>query len=126
MRLKTRQAPCWKGSQMSRNDGQKKAKKDAIKRLRQERKKKIIEIATLVQSQKNDVKAITEQMKNDVGTVPSIARETGISPDKVLWYIAALKKYGEISEAEKDGGYFRYVLTEVSPEEISSGQPDGS
>ncbi len=111
---------------MSRNDEQKKAKKDAMKRLRQERKKKIIEIATLVQSQKNDVKAIKEQMENDVGTVPSIARETGISPDKVLWYIAALKKYGEISEAEKDGGYFQYILTEGPPGEISSGQPDES
>ena len=111
---------------MSRNDEQKKAKKAPMKRLRQERKKKIIEIATLVQSQKNDVKAIKEQMENDVGTVPQIARETGISPDKVLWYIAALKKYGEISEGEKDGGYFRYVLTEVPPEEISSDQPDGS
>ena len=111
---------------MSWNDDQKKAKNAPMKRLRQERKKKIIEIANLLHSQKNAVKAIKEQMKNDVGTVPSIARKTGISPDKVLWYIAALKKYGEISEAEKDGGYFRYVLTEVSPEEISSGQPDGS
>jgi len=111
---------------MRRNTKQKKAKKDTMKRLRQERKKKIIEIATLVQSQKIAVKAIKEQLKNDVGTVPQIARETGISPDKVLWYIAALKKYGEINEAEKDGGYFRYVLTEGPPEEISNGQPDGS
>ena len=111
---------------MSRNDEQKKAKKDAMKRLRQERKQKIKAVAATIKAQKEDVKAIKEQMKNDVGTVPSIARETGISPDKVLWYIAALKKYGEISEAEKDGGYFRYVLTAGSPEEIANDQPDGS
>jgi len=111
---------------MSRNDEQKKAKKDAMKRLRQERKQKIKEIAATMKAQKKAVKAIKDQLKNDVGTVPQIARETGISPDKLLWYIAALKKYGEISEAEKDGGYFRYILTEGPPGEISSGQPDGS
>lgn len=111
---------------MSRNDAQKKAKKDAMKRLRQERKQKIKAVAATIKAQKEDVKAIKEQMKNDVGTVPSIAEETGISPEKVLWYIAALKKYGEISEAEKDGGYFRYVLTAGPPEEIANDQPDGS
>ena len=111
---------------MSQNDEQKKEKKDAMKRLRQERKQKIKEIAATMKAQKKAVKAIKEQMKNDVGTVPSIARETGISADKVLWYIAALKIYGEINEAEKDGGYFRYVLTKGPPEEISSGQPEGS
>ena len=111
---------------MSRNDEQKKAKKDAMKRLRQERKQKIKAVAATIKAQKEAVKAIKGQMQNDVGTVPSIARETGISPEKVLWYIAALKKYGEISEAEKDGGYFRYVLTAGPPEEIANGQPDGS
>jgi len=111
---------------MSRNDELKKAKKDAMKRLRRERKQKIKTIVATMKAQKKAVKAIKEQMKNDVGTVPQIARETGISPDKVLWYIAALKKYGEISEAEKDGGYFRYVLTAGPPEEISNDQPDGS
>ncbi len=111
---------------MSQTDKQKKEKKAAMKMLRQERKQKIKEIAATMKAQKEDVKAIKEQMKNDVGTVPSIARETGISADKVLWYIAALKKYGEIIEAEKDGGYFRYVLTADPLEEIPNGQPDRS
>jgi predicted transcriptional regulator len=110
---------------MSQTDTQKKEKKAAMKRLRQERKQKIKVIAATMKAQKEDVQAIKEQMKNDVGTVPGIARETGISPDKVLWYIAALKKYGEISEAEKDGGYFQYVLTAGPSEEIANGQPDG-
>jgi len=109
---------------MSRNDEEKKAKKAAMKRLRQERKQKIKAIAATMKAQKKAVKAIKEQMKNDVGTVPGIARETGISPDKVLWYIAALKKYGEISEAEKDGGYFRYVLAEEPPEEDLNDRAD--
>ena len=111
---------------MSQNDEQKKAKKDAMKRLRQERKQKIKEIVATMKAQKKAVEAIKEQVQNNVGTVPRISRETGISPDKVLWYIAALKKYGEINEAEKDGGYFRYVLIAESSEEIYNGQPNGS
>lgn len=111
---------------MSQTDEQKKEKKAAMKRLRQNRKQKIKEIAATMKAQKDAVKAIKDQMKNEVGTVPSIAIETGIAADKVLWYIAALKKYGEISEAEKDGGYFRYVLTKKPPAGISNGQADGS
>ena len=111
---------------MSQTDKQMKEKKAAMKSLRQERKQKIKAIAATMKKKKKDVKAIKEQLENDVGTVPRIARKTGISADKVLWYIAALKKYGEISEAEKDGGYFRYVLTEGPPEEIANDQPDGS
>jgi predicted transcriptional regulator len=37
---------------------------------------------------------------------PTIAAATGVSTAEILWYVAALKKYGEIKEAEKDGGYF--------------------
>ena len=109
---------------MSQMDKQKKEKKAAMKRLRREHKQKIKAIAATMKAQKEAVKAIKEQMKHDVGTVPQIARETGISPDKVLWYIAALKKYGEISEAEKDGGYFRYTLTGKGQAEVSSDQAD--
>jgi predicted transcriptional regulator len=111
---------------MSQTEKQKKEQKAAMKRLRQERKQKIKDIAATVKTQKEAVKAIKEQLQNHGGTVPQIARGTGISADKVLWYIAALKKYGEISEAEKDGGYFRYILSEGPPEEIFNGQPDGS
>ena len=111
---------------MSQTEKQKKEQKAAMKRLRQERKQKIKDIAATVKTQKEAVKAIKEQLQNHGGTVPQIARETGISADKVLWYIAALKKYGEISEAEKDGGYFQYVLAPGPPEEIPNDQPDGS
>ncbi len=85
---------------MSQNDEQKKAKKDAMKRLRQERKQKIKEIAATMKVAKKAVKAIKEQMKNDVGTVPSIARETGISPDKVL---VVHRRFEEIWRNQRSG-----------------------
>ena len=42
--------------------------------------------------------------------MPELAAATGMPADEVLWYMAALKKYGEVVEAEKCGGYFRYTL----------------
>ncbi len=111
---------------MSQNDQDKKAKREALKKLRNSRKKWITRAAAKVKEQKKALKAIKGQLKEGVETVPRIAEATGIPADRVLWYIAALKKYGEISEAEKDGGYFRYVLIEGPPEAISNGQPDGS
>jgi hypothetical protein len=39
-----------------------------------------------------------------------VAEGTGMPSCKVLWYIATLKKYGEVLEGEKVGSYFRYSL----------------
>ena len=43
-------------------------------------------------------------------TVPEIAAATGLAASDVLWYVASLKKYGEILEGPKDSGYYRYRL----------------
>jgi predicted transcriptional regulator len=110
---------------MSQIDQDKKAKREALKKLRNSRKEWITGAVAKVKEQKKALKAIKGQLKEGVETVPRIAEATGIPADRVLWYIAALKKYGEIGESEKDGSYFRYVLTEGPPETISNGQPDG-
>ena len=60
------------------------------------------------------VKAIKEQLRDEPRTVPEIAEATGLAPAKVLWFIATLKKYGEILEGDKDGGYFRYYLADAT------------
>jgi predicted transcriptional regulator len=109
---------------MSQNDQDKKVKKEALKKLRNSRKEWITRAAAKVKEQKKTLKAIKGQLKEGVETVPRIAEATGIPADRVLWYIAALKKYGEISESEKDGGYFRYMLTSRGQEEDLNDQTD--
>ena len=42
--------------------------------------------------------------------MPEIAAATGLPVSEVLWYVATLKKYGEILEGPKDGSYYRYRL----------------
>jgi len=97
---------------MSKDDQKKKEKKAALKNLRNARKEWINRTLARVKIQNRNLKAIKGYLKKGAGTVPQIAEATGVSSDKVLWYIAALKKYGEVDESEKDGSYFRYTLTE--------------
>ncbi len=49
-------------------------------------------------------------MKGGPKTVPEMAAATGLSVDRVLWYVIALKKYNEIQEGELAGEYFKYIF----------------
>jgi hypothetical protein len=86
------------------------AKKAAMKTLREERKTLIKAASTKMKCQKKAIVAILDQLKEGAQTVPTIAAATGASTAETLWFMAALKKYGEIKEAEKDGAYFKYEL----------------
>lgn len=88
-------------------------KKEALKRLRQSRKDSIKAISARVKENRKAIKAIKEQLKDKARTVPEIAEGTGLASAEVLWFIATLKKYGEIAERDKDGGYFRYSLADA-------------
>ncbi len=86
-------------------------KKEAMKQLRAERKDSIKRVAARVKNQKKDLKLLKEQLTGDDGaTAPEIAGITKIAISRVIWYLATLKQYGEVAEANKDGAYFRYKL----------------
>ena len=95
-----------------------------MKKLRDARKEWITRTSGKVKEQKKHLNAIKGHLRKGAETVPQIAEATGITADWVLWYIAALKKYGEIDESEKDGSYFRYMLTERSQNESSGDHTD--
>jgi len=92
----------------SENEG----RKQAIQRLREVRKEKIASASARMKAQRRAIKAIKESLKEGGLTVPKIADKTGIAPSEVFWTLTALRKYGEISEGEKEGGHFRYQLAE--------------
>lgn len=104
---------------MSHDDQIKKTKKEAMKKLRSDRKKWITQASTMVKEQKKILKAIKGHLADQPATVPEISEATGVSSDSVLWYLATLKKYGNITEGEKDGGFFRYVLAESEVEKTA-------
>ncbi len=90
------------------------AKKEALKRLRQERQERIRAVTEQIMAQKSELKAIREQLAaDDEGTTPPrLAEGTGIEVSRVMWYLATLKRYGEVVEGAKDGGWFRYRLAD--------------
>ena len=98
---------------MSQESNEKTAKKEAMKKLRESRKHIIKATSTRVKENRKAIKAIKEQLQAEARTVPEIAEATGLASSEVLWFIATLKKYGEILEGDKDGGYFRYHLAKA-------------
>ena len=95
---------------MSEAETQKTEKKEAMKKLRESRKQIIKATSARVKGNRKAIKAIKEQLQDEARTVPEIAEATGLASSEVLWFIATLKKYGEILEGDKDGSYFRYYL----------------
>jgi methylphosphotriester-DNA--protein-cysteine methyltransferase len=99
---------------MSQVETGKTEKKEAMKRLRESRKHTIKVTSARVKENKKAAKAIKEQLQDGARTVPEIAAATGLASSEELWFIATLKKYGEIVEGDKDGGYFRYCLADAA------------
>jgi biotin operon repressor len=87
-----------------------------MKRLRKDRKETIEAASAKLKEQKKAIKAVKERLKEGGKSVPKLAEETGLSASEILWYIMALKKYGEVIEGDKEGGYYQYALVGGAPE----------
>ena len=85
--------------------------KEALKALRAERKEAVAAATGRMKRQKKTVKAIRQFLEKDPATVPQVAAGVGMPADTVLWFMAAMKKYGEVIEDGKNGSYYRYALT---------------
>ena len=91
--------------------------KEALKRLKAARKAQIAAATGRMKEQRRAVQAIKARLAGAELTVPEIAAATGLPVSEVLWYVATMKKYGEILEGAKAGSYFRYRLGEAAAEE---------
>ena len=75
---------------------------------------------TRMKAQKKVIRALKEQLKSGARTVPELAAATNAGTEETLWYIAALKKYGQIIEAQKEGAYFAYALARKQEENTAA------
>ena len=85
-------------------------RKEALKRLRQEREEHIRAALALVKQQNKDLNRIKEFLSQGPATPVEVAQKLNITPKMAMWYLAAMRKYGLISEAGKNGDYFNYQL----------------
>ena len=84
--------------------------KEALKKLREERRTWVENARKSISAQNQIIKQIKAQITEAAKTIPEIARATDMSTSVVLLYIAGLKKYGIVVEDDKDGDYFKYGL----------------
>ncbi len=98
--------------------------KEALKKLKAARKAQIVAATARMKEQRRALKAIKERLAGAELTVPEIAAATGLPVSEVLWYVATLKKYGEILEGPKAGSYFRYRLGQAVAAETEPGSDD--
>ncbi len=105
------------------SDQETESRKEALKALKAARKDRIAAATLRLKEQRQAVKAIKEHLAESELTVPEIAAATGLPASEVLWYVASLKKYGEILEGPKAGSYYRYKLGQAAAAETEPG-PD--
>ena len=91
--------------------------REALKKLREARKPAIAAVTARMKEQKKAIEAIKGELQKGEGTVPEIAAATGLDAASVLWYLATMKKYGQVAEGKADGSYFRYRLVESAQAE---------
>lgn len=98
------------------------AGKEALKKLKLSRKKQIAAATARMKEQRRAVKAIKARLAVAELTVPELAAATGLPVSEVLWYVATLKKYGEVLEGPKAGSYYRYRLAQAAAGADDSGE----
>jgi hypothetical protein len=106
------------------SDQETESRKEALKALKATRKDQIALATARMKEQRKAVKAIKEHLTGVELTVPEIAAATGLPASEVLWYVASLKKYGEILEGPKESGYYHYRLNEAAAPEAEAGPVD--
>ena len=85
--------------------------KELLKRLRAERPA-VVEAATAHSSaRRTERRAIKAELGKGPATVPALASACSLPSAKVLWHVAAMRKYGELVEDGQDGDYCLYRLT---------------
>lgn len=88
--------------------------KQALKEVRAKRAGFIKQAAAASKRQKAELTKIKGGLAQGPATPPELAEATGLEAQRVTWLLAAMRKYGQVVEAEKQGDYFSYRL---SPEE---------
>ena len=83
---------------------------ETLQALREERKHHIERARKSIKENTKVLKVIREQIATEPMTVPEIARALSMDTAKVLLFVSAMKKYGEVLEGPKDGDYFSYGL----------------
>jgi len=82
---------------------------EMLKQLRAAHAATVEGAQVLLREQKQMQQSICKLIRDDPRTVPEIAAAIGKPTHEVLWFLAALKKYGIVVEAGMCGDYPLYL-----------------
>ena len=82
-----------------------------LSNLRKLNREKVNKAQAILKEQQKIEKAIKRALQGEPKTVPQIAEITEIPAHIVLYYVASLKKYGQIDEVGLDENYEYYLYT---------------
>ncbi len=85
---------------------------DLLKQLRAQHSEQVKRAQELLKEQKKMQQELCAFFRERPRTVPEAAQATGIPADKVLWFVAAMKKYSIVVEAGMCGDYPLYAKAE--------------
>lgn len=85
---------------------------EMLKQLRTTHAESVKRAQELLKEQKKMQQVLCALFREKPRTVPEATQATGIPTDKVLWFVAALKKYGIVEEAGMCGDYPLYKKAE--------------
>ena len=111
--------PLWElrtNPQSEADDMDDRERKELLKNMRESRRESIDRIKERIKKTNKDLRSIKDRLAQGPGTIPELAEATGLPTASVLWYIAALRKYGQVAEGAKarSESYYPYELIRES------------
>ena len=85
---------------------------EMLKRLRTTHAESVKRAQALLKEQKHMQEELCALFRERPRTVPEVAQATGLPTEKVLWFLAAMRKYGLVVEAGMCGDYPLYKKAE--------------
>jgi len=90
------------------NSTEARMRSETLKRLREDHAATVEHTQVLLREQKQIQREICQAIRENPKTVPEVSAAISRPAHEVLWYLAALKKYGIVVEAGMCGDYVLY------------------
>jgi predicted transcriptional regulator len=87
---------------------------EILKQLRAEHAASVGRTQALLREQKKMQQELLAALKEKPKTIPELAADTGLPSERVLWFMAALRKYGVVVENGMSGDYPLYEKAEAN------------
>jgi predicted transcriptional regulator len=90
-----------------------KKRTELLASLREQHRDSVSKSQALLKEQQAVRRSLQRALQAGPQTIPQLAEATGFPAHQVLWYVTALKKYGQVEEVgiDEDEVYYLYRLS---------------